>query len=186
MENVINRYRNRCERDGSCCLFVQVVGLGRAGEAARKAKQRKRDAPDSRMGSDAGYTPSKGVVHAEESISANGMAQLADLRHVRNRRTRICRISWRGCRWSRCGSKRMPNQARRLQVLLGFKEKYHFADAAGAGDQHDGQSNSRVAFTIDKGSHDGVKPDMPVITPDGIMGKVLRVYSAEFVAGAAD
>jgi rod shape-determining protein MreC len=29
---------------------------------------------------------------------------------------------------------------------------------------------------LDKGSHDGIKPDMAVITADGVVGKVLRVY----------
>jgi rod shape-determining protein MreC len=29
---------------------------------------------------------------------------------------------------------------------------------------------------IDKGEHDGIKPDMAVITSDGVVGKVLRVY----------
>jgi rod shape-determining protein MreC len=32
---------------------------------------------------------------------------------------------------------------------------------------------------IDKGSRDGLKPDMPVITPDGIVGKVKDVFASE-------
>jgi rod shape-determining protein MreC len=37
-----------------------------------------------------------------------------------------------------------------------------------------GTDISRVLY-VDKGSHDGVKPDMPVITRDGIVGKVREV-----------
>jgi rod shape-determining protein MreC len=38
-----------------------------------------------------------------------------------------------------------------------------------------GSEFSRGVF-IDKGARDGIKADMPVITPDGIVGKVFRVY----------
>ena len=38
-----------------------------------------------------------------------------------------------------------------------------------------GSEFSRGVY-IDKGSRDGIKPDMPVVTSDGIVGKVLRVY----------
>jgi len=40
-----------------------------------------------------------------------------------------------------------------------------------------GSDLSRSIY-IDKGSEDGIKPDMAVITSDGIVGKVLRVFSS--------
>ena len=41
-----------------------------------------------------------------------------------------------------------------------------------------GSSGSELSHSvyIDKGARDGIKPDMAVITADGIVGKVLRVY----------
>jgi rod shape-determining protein MreC len=66
-------------------------------------------------------------------------------------------------------------QARRLQALLGFKEQFISqtvpAQVIGTG----GSEQSRVFF-IDKGDGDGIKPDMAVITVDGIVGKVLKVF----------
>jgi len=65
-------------------------------------------------------------------------------------------------------------QARRLQALLGFKEQYIAQTVAAQVIGSSGSDQSHVVY-IDKGSNDGIKPDMAVITPDGIVGKVLRV-----------
>ena len=68
-------------------------------------------------------------------------------------------------------------QARRLQVLLGFKEKFISQTMAAQVIGSSGSEQSHVVY-LDKGGSDGIKPDMAVITPDGIVGKVLRVYHA--------
>jgi len=65
-------------------------------------------------------------------------------------------------------------QARRLQALLGFKEQYIAQTVAAQVIGSSGSDQSHVIY-IDKGANDGIKPDMAVITPDGIVGKVLRV-----------
>jgi rod shape-determining protein MreC len=66
-------------------------------------------------------------------------------------------------------------QARRLQALLKFKEQFIAQTVAAQVIGSSGSDQSHVIY-IDKGSSDGVKPDMAVITPDGIVGKVLSVY----------
>ena len=67
-------------------------------------------------------------------------------------------------------------QARRLQNLLGFKEQF-IQDHGRPG--HRLQWQRAVApFYIDKGSNDGISEDMAVITADGVVGKVLRVYES--------
>jgi rod shape-determining protein MreC len=66
-------------------------------------------------------------------------------------------------------------QARRLQTLLGFKEQFVSQTLAAQVIGSSGSDQSRVLY-IDKGSNDGVRVDMAVITPDGIVGKVLRVF----------
>jgi len=66
-------------------------------------------------------------------------------------------------------------QARRLQVLLGFKEQFISetmpAQVIGSG----GSEQSRIVY-IDKGEHHGLKPDMAVITGTGVVGKILKVF----------
>jgi len=66
-------------------------------------------------------------------------------------------------------------QARRLQALLGFKEQFISQTVAAQVIGSSGSDQSHVVY-IDKGSSNGIKPDMAVITPDGIVGKVLSVY----------
>src|SRR5580658_10091393 len=65
-------------------------------------------------------------------------------------------------------------QGQRLQSLLGFREKYIYDTVAAQVIGSSGSVQSRL-FTIDKGSKDGLKPDMAVITGDGIVGKVRDV-----------
>ena len=66
-------------------------------------------------------------------------------------------------------------QARRLQVLLAFKEKFISQTVAAQVIGTSGSEHSHLLY-IDKGSGDGIKPDMPVITPKGIVGKVAKVF----------
>jgi rod shape-determining protein MreC len=66
------------------------------------------------------------------------------------------------------------NQARRIQSLLGFKEQFIHKTVAAQVIGTSGTDLSHVIY-IDRGSDDGIKPDMAVVTPDGVVGKVLRV-----------
>ena len=67
-------------------------------------------------------------------------------------------------------------QAHRLQALLSFKEQFVDKTVAAQVIGTSGSEQSRLV-SIDKGSDDGVKADMAVITPNGIVGKVLRVIN---------
>src|SRR5690348_9461334 len=66
-------------------------------------------------------------------------------------------------------------QGQRLQKMLGFKERYINttlpAQVIGTG----GTDQSKVLY-IDKGWKDGLRQDMPVITADGIVGKLKDVF----------
>lgn len=66
-------------------------------------------------------------------------------------------------------------QARRLQVLLAFKEKFISETVAAQVIGTSGSEHSHLLY-IDKGSGDGIKPDMAVITPKGIVGKIAKVF----------
>ena len=65
--------------------------------------------------------------------------------------------------------------ARRIQALLAFKEQYVDTTVAAQVIGTSGSEQSRILY-IDKGSADGIKPDMAVITPTGIVGKVVQVF----------
>lgn len=66
-------------------------------------------------------------------------------------------------------------QGQRLQALLSFKEHYIYqtepAEVIGTA----GTDQSRILY-INKGSKDGLQTDMPVITPDGVVGKLKDVF----------
>src|SRR5271157_4020175 len=68
------------------------------------------------------------------------------------------------------------NMARRIQTLLAFKEQYIQETVAAQVIGTSGSDQSRVLY-IDKGSNDGIKTDMAVITPTGIVGKIVQVSS---------
>lgn len=68
-------------------------------------------------------------------------------------------------------------QARRIQSLLGFKEQFISKTLAAQVIGTSGSDLSRLIY-LDRGSDDGIKPDMAVITPDGVVGKVLRVQGS--------
>jgi rod shape-determining protein MreC len=66
-------------------------------------------------------------------------------------------------------------QGQRLQALLNFQQKYIYSTLAA---QVIGSSGSELShvFYIDKGEDYKLKPDMAVITGDGIVGKVRDVF----------
>ena len=66
-------------------------------------------------------------------------------------------------------------QARRIQALLQFKEQYISKTVAAQVIGSSGSETSHLIY-IDRGSNQGIEPNMAVITPDGIVGKVLHVY----------
>jgi len=66
-------------------------------------------------------------------------------------------------------------QARRLQALFGFKEQFLSKTIAAQVIGSGGSEQSRIVY-IDKGESDGVRTDMAVITVNGIVGKVLKIF----------
>lgn len=171
MDNVISRHRNAANVVVLVSvLFAQVVGL---------AVQVKRPSDSGstrlvRVWAVTLVTPlSKIVVHSEQWVSGVWHGYF-DLRHVRSQnqdlQDQLARM-----RIQQVRLEEDANQARRLQVLLGFKEQYLSQTLPAQVISTTGSEFSRGIY-IDKGAHDGVKQDMPVITADGIIGKVLRVY----------
>jgi rod shape-determining protein MreC len=73
-------------------------------------------------------------------------------------------------------------QGRRLQALVEFRRHYISSTVAAQVIGTSGSDQSRMLL-LDKGAKDGLKPDMPVITPSGIVGKLRDVFphSAELL-----
>ncbi|HVJ05543.1 MAG TPA: rod shape-determining protein MreC [Candidatus Saccharimonadales bacterium] len=97
-----------------------------------------------------------------------------DLRSVRRENQQLKAESER-MRLERAREQEDARQARRIQALLGFKEQWIDATVAAQVIGTSGSENSRLLY-LDKGVKDGIKVDMPVITPDGVVGKILNVY----------
>ena len=64
----------------------------------------------------------------------------------------------------------------RLQSLLSFKEQYVYQTQPAQVIGTAGTDQSHLLL-INKGSSDGLKPDMPVITPDGVVGRLKDVFN---------
>ena len=65
--------------------------------------------------------------------------------------------------------------ARRIQTLLAFKEQYRREHGRGAGDRHQRQRAVARCCTSIRVLMTALKPDMAVITPTGIVGKIVQV-----------
>ncbi|MBI4463657.1 MAG: rod shape-determining protein MreC [Acidobacteria bacterium] len=66
-------------------------------------------------------------------------------------------------------------QARRLQVLFDFQQETPFPMVAAQVIGSDTTQTSHLLL-IDKGSTAGLRPDLPVLVPEGVVGKVLYVF----------
>jgi rod shape-determining protein MreC len=73
--------------------------------------------------------------------------------------------------------KQDADQAHRLQALLGFKEQYIAKTTAAQVIGSSGSEQSRTIY-IDKGSRDGIQTAMPVISAQGVVGKVIAVFKS--------
>ncbi len=68
-------------------------------------------------------------------------------------------------------------QGRRIQALLRFKEQFIQKTVAAQVIGTGGSEHARLLY-LDRGAGDGLKPDQAVITPEGIVGKILNVYGS--------
>ena len=166
--DVLGRYRNLIVLVG--VLFAQVLGL------AVQVKRTTDSEPTRliRIWAVGAVTPLERVLVWVQTSTGNVWHNYFYLRGVRaeNRslKAQIERMSLEQVRISQDA-----DQARRLQALLAFKEQFISQTMAAQVIGSSGSELSRSVY-IDKGENDGIKPDMAVITADGIVGKVLRVY----------
>jgi rod shape-determining protein MreC len=174
MENFFTRYKNPLAL--MAVLFIQVVAL------ATQVKRHEGAKPGTtasgtrliRVWTVTAFTPAEKVFVSTGRFFRNGWHNYADLRGIRKQnqelQDEVARLQLEQVRL-----KQDADQARRLQTLLDFKEKFISKTVAAQVIATSGTEQSRL-ITIDKGSNDHIRPDMPVITPDGIVGKVKEVF----------
>jgi rod shape-determining protein MreC len=168
MENLISRYRNVTIL--VVVLFAQVLGL---------AIQVRRSTQDEstrliRVWAVGAVTPfEKGIVWFQSGVSGLWHNYFY-LRGVRQENRELKQEIER-LRIEQVRLNQDAEQARRLQALLGFKEQFISKTLPAQVIGSSGSEQSRSIY-IDKGSRDGIKPDMAVITAEGVVGKVLRAF----------
>jgi len=113
------------------------------------------------------------LIYSGESVRAVWSGYI-DLRSVRKENARL-KAETAQMRLERAREQEDARQARRIQALLGFKEQWIDTTVAAQVIGTSGTETSRL-LELDKGAKDGIKVDMPVITPDGVAGKILAVY----------
>src|ERR1700685_3422504 len=168
MESVLGRYRNLVILMG--VLFLQVLGL------AVQVK-RSSDTENTRLirvwAVDV-ITPFERVLIWAQDSTGNLWHNYFYLRGVRAENRQL-KEQIEHMRLEQVRLSDDAAQARRLQILLAFKEQFISRTVAAQVIGSSGSDLSRIIY-IDKGKNAGIEPDMAVMTSDGIVGKVLLVY----------
>ena len=170
--DVLGRYRNLIVLVG--VLFAQVLGL-----AVQVNVKRTTDTEPTRLiriWAVGAIAPLEKLLVWAQTSTGNIWHNYFYLRGVRAE-NRSLKAQIEQMRIEQVRMSQDADQARRLQALLGFKEQFISQTMAAQVIGGSGSELSRSVF-IDKGSRDGLKPDMAVITADGVVGKVLHVYRA--------
>ncbi len=173
MESFFSRYRNALVL--IAVLIAQVIGL---------AVQVRR--PDPTVSDKGGVrlirswvvgvvTPPEMLLHSTGRGIRGLWTNYVDLIHVR-KQNKDLKAELDRLRLEEDSLAEDARQGQRLQALLGFKEKYVYKTVAAQVIGTSGTEQSHVLL-IDKGSDDGLRPDLPVITPDGIIGKTRDVFA---------
>jgi rod shape-determining protein MreC len=177
MESFFARYRNLVVL--LVILMAQIAGLA-VQVRHNSAGTNTLDPSDPRgvrlirLWGNAIVSPPERLIHGTKIGLGSLWTNYIDLRHVREENEDLQKTVDR-LRLEQAALLEDARQGQRLQALLGFQEKYIYTTVAAQAYGSSGSDRSHV-FYIDKGAHDGLKPDMAVITADGIVGKVRDVF----------
>src|SRR5271167_621758 len=168
MDTFLGRFKNLIVL--AAILFAQIIGLA---VQVRRPSQLG-ETRLIRLWAVSAVTPvESAVVHAQNwvrNIWTNYVYLRGVRRENRELREQIERMKVEDARLGEDA-----RMARRVQTLLAFKEQYVENTVAAQVIVTSGSEQSRVLY-LDKGSKDGIKADMAVITPTGIVGKIVQVF----------
>src|SRR5215472_47947 len=170
MENFFTRYKNPMVL--MAVLLIQVIALA----TQVKRTENSRSAGGTRLirvWTMTAITPFERIFVGTGHFFRNTWHNYIDLHDVR-KQNRELQDELARLRLEQARLRTEAGESQRLRALLDFKERYVGQTVAA---EVIGTSGSDLSHTIqiDKGSRAGVKPDMAVITPDGIVGKVKDV-----------
>lgn len=173
MESFFSRYRNALVL--MTVLLAQVIGLAVQVRRPGSTPQDRGGVRLIRSWVVGVVTPPERLFHWT-GLSIRGVwSDYVDLVHVRRQNQQL-QAQLGQVRLEEDALAENARQAVRLQALLGFQEKYIYKTVAAQVIGTSGTEQSHVLL-IDKGSDAGLRPDMPVITPDGIVGKIRDVFA---------
>jgi len=177
MESFFARYRNLVVL--LAILMAQIAGL--AVQVRRNSTGMNTLDPSDpsgvrliRLWGNAVISPPERLIHGTKIGLGSLWTDYIDLRHVRDENQDLKETVDR-LRLEQAALLEDARQGQRLQALLGFQEKYIYTTVPAQAYGSSGSDRSHV-FYIDKGAREGLKPDMAVITADGIVGKVRDVF----------
>ncbi len=177
MESFFVRYRNLLVL--LAILVAQIIGLAMQVRRAGAGRSTL-DSHDSsgvrliRLWAEALVSPPERVIHNTKLGILHVWNNYFYLRNVRQQNQDLQKTIDR-LRLEQAALLEDARQGQRLQALLGFQEKYIYATVAAQAIGTSGSEQSHV-FYIDKGEDYHLKPDMAVITGDGIVGKIRDVF----------
>jgi rod shape-determining protein MreC len=172
MESFFSRYRNALVL--IAVLLLQVIGLAVQVRRPGQTPGDKGGVLLIRAWVVGAVSPPERLLHGT-GLGVRGVwTNYLDLIHVRQRNKDL-QAQIDQLRLEEASLSEDARQGKRLQALLGFQQKYIYKTVAAQVIGTAGTEQSRVIF-IDKGSSDGLASDMPVITPDGIVGKTRDVF----------
>jgi len=177
MESFFSRYRNLIVL--LAILLVQIVGL--AVQVRRTDEGRRTFDPKDpsgvrliRLWAEGLVAPPERGIQSAKMAAINLWQSYLYLRHVREQNQDLQQTVDR-LRLEQAALMEDAQQGERLQAMLDFQHKYIYTTLPAQAIGSSGSDQSRV-FYLDKGSNNGLKPDMAVITADGIVGKVRDVF----------
>ncbi|GGA75139.1 hypothetical protein GCM10011507_28160 [Edaphobacter acidisoli] len=173
MESFFVRYKNVLVL--VAVLLAQTIAL--AVQVRRPVEAGAPDAPQVRLirlWVVAAVTPFERVSHAIGLDTRKGWTNYIDLRHTKQQNAEL-KNEIAQLRLEQASMAEDAIQGHRLQALLDFKEHYISSTVAAQVVGTSGSDLSHVIY-IDKGSDDGLRTDMAVITPDGVVGKTRDVF----------
>ncbi|HET9837129.1 MAG TPA: rod shape-determining protein MreC [Candidatus Angelobacter sp.] len=173
MENFFARYKNPLVL--MAVLFIQVIAL--ATQVKRPEGGRASGGGGTRLirvWTITAFTPIEKLFISTGHFFRNSWHNYADLRGVRKQNEQLQQEIER-LRLEQVKLRQDADQARRLQALLEFRQKFVDKTVTAQVIATSGTEQSQVIL-IDKGSRDHIAADMAVITPDGIVGKVKEVF----------
>ena len=177
MESFFARYRNHLVL--LAVLLIQVVGLATQVRHSSSANNTLSDEDGRgvrliRYWAQVIVGPPQRAIHGSRLGVGYLWTHYIDLRHVEQQNQELAKTIDR-LRLEQAELLEDAHQGERLQAMLGFEQHYIYATLPAQVFGSSGTDQSKV-FYIDKGAADGLKRDMPVITADGIVGKLRDVF----------